>query len=52
VRGDPQARRPAGERGVDLLDVAQVLVLGVVAAGVEFGALVGVVEVGVSSSCR
>ena len=40
------AVRPAGERGVDLPDVALVLVLGVAALRGELGALLRVVEVG------
>ena len=46
VRGDRQRVRAAGERGVDLPDVALVQVLGVAALRGELGALLGVVEVG------
>ena len=46
VGGDVHAPRPAGERGVDLADVALVLVLGVTAALGDHRPLRGVVEVG------
>ena len=46
MSGDRQALRPAGERRVDLPDVALVLVLGVAALRRELGALRRVVEVG------
>src|SRR6266705_912024 len=45
VGGDGHAIRPARQRGVDLADVAQVQVLGVVAALGHHPALLGVVEV-------
>src|SRR3712207_6856876 len=44
--GDRQPLRAAGQRGVDLADVALVLVLGVPALRGQLGALRGVVEVG------
>src|SRR3712207_9499568 len=46
VRGDRQPLRAAGQRGVDLADVALVLVLGVAPLRGQLGALRGVVEVG------
>src|SRR5439155_14626613 len=46
VRGDGHARGLAGDRVIDLLDVAQVHVLGVLAASGDLGALGRVVEVG------
>jgi hypothetical protein len=46
VRGDGQPGRAPGEGRVDLLDVAQVLVLGVVAALGQLLPLGRVVEVG------
>jgi len=45
VRGDRHRRRPVPDRGVDLVNVAQVQVLGVLAPPGDLGALRRIVQV-------